>query len=120
MPCLASVRAGATLAFCGVGGALVDMCCWFRYCVFVGVACASLVGLRAPLRLCPAPVVCGRGSFVIEESVFLMVSRVMNVVREFFLGEGVPDWAARGVADQGRRANVAYLEAATVALNSRR
>ena len=68
VPCLASVRAGAALAFCG-GGALVGMCCWFRYCVFVGVACESLVGLRARLRLCPAPVVCGRGSFVIEESV---------------------------------------------------
>ena len=49
-----------------------------------------------------------------------MASRVMNVVREFFLGEVMPDWAARGVADQGQRANVAHLEAATVALNSRR
>ena len=49
-----------------------------------------------------------------------MVYRVLDVVREFFLGEGVPDWAARGVADQGQRANVAHLEAETVALNSRR
>lgn len=55
-----------------------------------------------------------------EESVFLMVYRVLDVVREFFLGESVPDWAARGVADKGQRANVAHLEAATVALNSRR
>ena len=49
-----------------------------------------------------------------------MVYRVLDVVREFFLGEGVPDCAARGVADQGQRANVAHLEAAAVALNSRR
>ena len=49
-----------------------------------------------------------------------MVYRVFDVVREFFLGEGVPDWAARGVADQRERANVAYLEAAAVALNARR
>lgn len=49
-----------------------------------------------------------------------MVYRVLDVVREFFLGEGVPDWAARGVADQGRRSNVAYLEAAAVSLNARR
>lgn len=45
-----------------------------------------------------------------------MVYRVLDVVREFFLGEGVPDWAARGVADQGQRSNVAYLEAAAVSL----
>ena len=49
-----------------------------------------------------------------------MVYRVLDVVREFFLGEGVPDWAARGVVDQGQRANVAHLEAAAVALNARR
>lgn len=56
----------------------------------------------------------------VERGVVLVVYRVLDVVREFFLGEGVPDWAARGVADQGQRANVAHLEAATVALNSRR
>lgn len=49
-----------------------------------------------------------------------MVYRVLDVVREFFLGEGVPDWAARGVADQGQRSNVAQLEAATVAMHARR
>ena len=49
-----------------------------------------------------------------------VVYRVLDVMREFFLGEGVPDWAARGVADQGQRANVAHLEAAAVALNARR
>lgn len=49
-----------------------------------------------------------------------MVYRVLDVVREFFLGEGVPDGAARGVADQGQRSNVAHLEAAAVALNARR
>lgn len=49
-----------------------------------------------------------------------MVYRVLDVVREFFLGEGVPDWAARGVADQGQRSNVAYLEAAAVSLYARR
>lgn len=49
-----------------------------------------------------------------------MVYRVLDVVREFFLGEDVPDWAARGVADQGQRANVAYLEAAAVAMHARR
>ena len=49
-----------------------------------------------------------------------MVYRVLDVVREFFLGEGVPDWAARDVAGQRARSNAAYLEAATVALNSRR
>lgn len=49
-----------------------------------------------------------------------MVYRVLDVVREFFLGEGVPDWAARGVADQRERANVAHLEATAVALNARR
>lgn len=49
-----------------------------------------------------------------------MVYRVMNVVREFFLGEVMPDWAARGVADQGQRANVAHLEAAAVSLHARR
>ena len=55
-----------------------------------------------------------------EEGVSLMVYRVLDVVREFFLGEGVPDWAARGVADRGERANVAYLEAAAVSLHARR
>lgn len=55
-----------------------------------------------------------------EEGVSLMVYRVLDVVREFFLGEGVPDWAARGVADQGQRANVAHLEAAAVSLHARR
>ena len=49
-----------------------------------------------------------------------MAYRVLDVVREFFLGEGVPDWVARGVADQGQRSNVAYLEAAAVSLNARR
>lgn len=49
-----------------------------------------------------------------------MVYRVLDVVREFFLGEGVPDWAARGVTDQGQRANMAHLEAATVAMHARR
>lgn len=49
-----------------------------------------------------------------------MVYRVLDVVREFFLGEGVPDWAARGVTDRGERANVAYLEAAAVSLHARR
>ena len=49
-----------------------------------------------------------------------MVYRVLDVVREFFLGEGMPDWAARGVADQGQRANVAHLEATAVGLNARR
>ena len=62
----------------------------------------------------------GMGELWKEESVFLMVYRVLDVVREFFLGEGVPDWAARGVADQGQRANVAHLEAAAVAFNARR
>lgn len=65
----------------------------------------------------PHLVACG---WLNEDGVSLMVYRVLDVVREFFLGEGVPDWAARGVADQGQRANVAHLEAATVALNSRR
>lgn len=55
-----------------------------------------------------------------DERCFLLVYRVLDVVREFFLGEGVPDWAARGVADRGQRANVAHLEATTVALNARR
>lgn len=49
-----------------------------------------------------------------------MVYRVMNVVREFFLGEVMPDWAARDVTDRGERANVAYLEAAAVSLHARR
>ena len=49
-----------------------------------------------------------------------MVYRVLDVVREFFLSEGAPDWAARGVADQGQRANVAHLEAAAVSLHARR
>ena len=49
-----------------------------------------------------------------------MVYRVLDVVREFFLGEGVPDWAARGVADQGQCSNAAHLEAAAVSLNARR
>lgn len=55
-----------------------------------------------------------------DERCFLLVYRVLDVVREFFLGEGVPDWAARGVADRGQRAHVAHLEATTVALNARR
>lgn len=71
-------------------------------------------------RVFRARALSGGGGLLKEESVFLMVYRVLDVVREFFLGEGVPDWAARGVADQGQRANVAHLEAATVALNSRR
>lgn len=49
-----------------------------------------------------------------------MMYRVLNVVREFFLGEVMPDWAARDVAGQRARSNAAQLEAATVALNSRR
>lgn len=49
-----------------------------------------------------------------------VVYRVLDVVREFFLGEGVPDWAARCVADQRERTNVAHLEATTVGLNARR
>lgn len=49
-----------------------------------------------------------------------MVYRVMNVVREFFLGEVMPDWAARGVEWQRGRSNVAYLEAAAVAMHARR
>ena len=49
-----------------------------------------------------------------------MVYRVLDVVREFFLGEGVPDWSVRGVADQRERANVAHLEATAVGLNARR
>lgn len=49
-----------------------------------------------------------------------MVSHMVNVVREFFLGEVVPDWAARDVAGQGQRANVAHLEATAVGLNARR
>lgn len=72
------------------------------------------------VRVFRARVLSGGGGLLKEESVFLMVYRVLDVVREFFLGEGVPDWAARDVADQGQRANVAHLEAATVALNSRR
>lgn len=50
----------------------------------------------------------------------IVVYRVLDVVREFFLGESVPDWAARGVTDRGERANVAYLEAAAVSLHARR
>lgn len=49
-----------------------------------------------------------------------MVYRVMNVVREFFLGEVMPDWAARDVAGQRGRSNAAYLEAAAVSLHARR
>ena len=49
-----------------------------------------------------------------------MVYRVLDVVREFFLGEGVPDWAARDVAGQRARSNAAQLEAATVAMHARR
>ena len=91
--------------------------------------CALLLGLsasRAPRTSgcarfsCPRHAFGDAGWWVNEESVFLMVYRVLDVVREFFLGEGVPDCAARGVADQGQRANVAHLEAAAVALNSRR
>ena len=53
-----------------------------------------------------------------DERRFLLVYRVLDVVREFFLGEVMPDWAARDVA--GQRAHVAHLEATTVALNARR
>lgn len=66
-----------------------------------------------------APKLVARG-WLNEEGVSLMAYRVLDVVREFFLGEGVPDWAARGVADQGQRANVAHLEAAAVSLHARR
>lgn len=66
-----------------------------------------------------APKLVARG-WLNEEGVSLMVYRVLDVVREFFLGEGVPDWAARGVTDRGERANVAYLEAAAVSLHARR
>lgn len=61
----------------------------------------------------------GMGELWKEESV-LMASRVMNVVREFFLGEVMPDWAARDVAGQRARSNAAQLEAATVAMHARR
>ena len=82
------------------------------------VACVPCLVVRA--FFVPTRRIGGMGELWKEESVFLMVYRVLDVVREFFLGEGVPDWAARGVADQGQRANVAHLEAATVALNARR
>lgn len=92
---------------------------WRAIVCLVSVACAPFVwGVRA--FFVPARRIGGMGELWKEESVFLMVYRVLDVVREFFLGEGVPDWAARGVADQGQRANVAHLEAATVALNARR
>ena len=75
-----------------------------RWCVRVFRACAPSGGV----------------GFVERGECFLMVYRVLDIVREFFLGEGVPDWAARGVADQGQRANVAHLEAAAVSLHARR
>lgn len=74
-------------------------------------------GVRAFFVPARRPVACG---WLNEEGVSLMVYRVLDVVREFFLGEGVPDWAARGVTDRGERANVAYLEAAAVSLHARR
>lgn len=85
---------------------------------FVSVACAPYLGVRA--FFVPARRIGGMGELWKEETVFLMVYRVLDVVREFFLGEGVPDWAARGVTDRGERANVAYLEAAAVSLHARR
>lgn len=49
-----------------------------------------------------------------------MVYRVMNVVREFFLGEVMQGWSARGVEWRRGRSNAAYLEAAAVAMRARR
>ena len=72
------------------------------------------------VRVFRARVLSGGGGLLKEESVFLMVYRVLDVVREFFLGEGVPDWAARDVEWQRGRSNVAYLEAAAVAMHARR
>lgn len=92
--------------------------------VSIGVLLLVSSASRAPLSqgrarfLCPRAVRWrGVGRWMRRDTV---VYRVLDVVREFFLGEGVPDWAARGVADQGQRANVAHLEAAAVALNARR
>ena len=82
------------------------------------VACVPCLVVRA--FFVPARRIGGMGELWKEETVFLMVYRVLDVVREFFLGEGVPDWAARGVTDRGERANVAYLEAAAVSLHARR
>ena len=94
------------------------MCRFVRYCVSVSVACAPFVWVCAHFS-CSRERMCA-WDWLKEESVSLMVYRVLDVVREFFLGEGVPDWAARGVADRGQRAHVAHLEATTVALNARR
>ena len=105
-----------------------------RIVAFDVVACTLVCALLLRLSMSRARPVCGvcarfscpravwwRGVGLLkEESVSLMVYRVLDVVREFFLGEGVPDWAARGVTDRGQRANVAHLEATTVALNARR
>lgn len=57
---------------------------------------------------------------VVEIGVVLWFTVFWMSFASFFLGEDVPDWAARGVADQGQRSNVAYLEAAAVSLNARR
>ena len=84
--------------------------------IFVNVACAPQ--RRAHAFFVPACRPVSWGLF--DERCFLLVYRVLDVVREFFLGEGVPDWAARGVTDRGERANVAYLEAAAVSLHARR
>lgn len=115
---------GAAAAFYVAGFAALSASAWLRvrrhvalYCVSVSVACAPQ--RRAHAFFVPAhrPVSCG---WLHEEDVSLMVYRALDVVRQFFLGESVPDWAARGVADRGQRANVAHLEATTVALNARR
>ena len=90
---------------------------WWCY-----IVCLSASRARPVWGVCaffvPAPRPVARGLF--DERCFLLVYRVLDVVREFFLGEGVPDWTARGVTDRGQRANVAHLEATTVALNARR
>lgn len=81
----------------------------------LGDGACDITGRVALLHAC-RPVSWG----LFDERCFLLVYRVLDVVREFFLDESVPDWAARGVADRGQRANVAHLEATTVALNARR
>lgn len=95
-----------------------------RMCRFVRYCCVRQRRVRPTSRgvrvfRARAPKLVARG-WLNEEGVSLMVYRVLDVVREFFLGEGVPDWAARGVTDRGERANVAYLEAAAVSLHARR
>lgn len=123
-PCLSDLFSGAALAFYVTTFTVLSASA--RLCARP-LACYCMSrqrrvrpvprGARVFRARAPHPVALG---WLKEESVFLMVYRVLDVVREFFLGEGVPDWAARGVADQGQRANVAHLEAAAVALHARR